>query len=221
MDLLISDPAVSRRLIRQRRARGIDKRDEVWEGVYIVSPPPDDDHQDLSDMIGYALQTSVRFAGLGLVRTGAGCQRSRGEVDQEFSMSRSRRLPQRDDGHQQENPLARRPRLRRRDHQPPRPLATEARLLCERRRERVAPCGPQTLGAGTLSAPGWGSRPGRQVRPRPSGDPRQRGRTADVPTRRGRPSAEDRDRPFRRRPAMVGLRLGVTLSLRESPSWKP
>jgi Uma2 family endonuclease len=72
VDLLISDPAISRRLIRQRRARGIDRKDEVWEGVYILAPPPDDEHQDQTGMIAYALQTCVAFAGLGLVRLGPG-----------------------------------------------------------------------------------------------------------------------------------------------------
>jgi Uma2 family endonuclease len=72
VDVLLSDPEVTRRLIRQRRARGIDRWDEVWNGIYIVSPPPDDDHQDLMGLIFYALQTSVGFAGLGLVRQGPG-----------------------------------------------------------------------------------------------------------------------------------------------------
>jgi Uma2 family endonuclease len=70
VDLHISDPAVTRRFIHRRRARGIDQKDEVWEGVYFVSPPPNDEHQDLTLSISYAFQTSIRLASLGLVRTG-------------------------------------------------------------------------------------------------------------------------------------------------------
>jgi Uma2 family endonuclease len=72
VNMFITDPRISKRMIRQRRARGIDQKDEVWEGVYFVAPPPNDEHQDLAGSISFALQISVRFAGLGLVRSGVG-----------------------------------------------------------------------------------------------------------------------------------------------------
>lgn len=71
MDLLIRDPGISKRMIRRRRALGIDRKDEVWEGVYVVSPLANDEHQELVDSTFYALQTSVKYAGLGIVRSGA------------------------------------------------------------------------------------------------------------------------------------------------------
>jgi Uma2 family endonuclease len=71
VDVLIQDPEISRQLIRQRRARGIDQKDEVWEGVYIVSPEANNEHQDLTGLIYLALQVSVGFAGLGKVLPGA------------------------------------------------------------------------------------------------------------------------------------------------------
>ncbi len=58
-------------MIRRRRALGIDRKDEVWEGVYVVSPLANDEHQELVDSTFYALQTSVKYAGLGIVRSGA------------------------------------------------------------------------------------------------------------------------------------------------------
>ncbi len=70
MNLYITDPGISKRMIRQRRSRGIDQKDEVWQGVYFVAPPPDDEHQDFTGSIFFALQATVRFADLGLVRAG-------------------------------------------------------------------------------------------------------------------------------------------------------
>ena len=87
MDVLISDPAVSRRLILRRRAIGADRHDEVWDGVYIMSPEANDEHQDLADTIRYALQTCVKYAGLGLVRSGANIS------DREEKWTRNFRVP--------------------------------------------------------------------------------------------------------------------------------
>jgi Uma2 family endonuclease len=43
---LVIDPAVSARLIAQRRARGADHHDEVWKGVYVMTPLPNNEHQE-------------------------------------------------------------------------------------------------------------------------------------------------------------------------------
>lgn len=71
MDTLITDPALSRRLIRKRRECGGDRYDEVWDGVYVMSPLASNEHQDLVGLIYIALQLSVGFAGLGGVLPGA------------------------------------------------------------------------------------------------------------------------------------------------------
>ena len=47
MATLITDPQLEEDLIAQRQARGADKFDEVWEGVYIMSPMANDEHQFL------------------------------------------------------------------------------------------------------------------------------------------------------------------------------
>jgi Uma2 family endonuclease len=44
---LILDPVLVRELIRDRQNRGIDKYDEVWDGVYVMPAMASNPHQDL------------------------------------------------------------------------------------------------------------------------------------------------------------------------------
>ena len=54
MVLVVLDREAERRMIRRRRAIGADRHDEVWNGVYMMSPDPDNRHQSLvSDLIHY------------------------------------------------------------------------------------------------------------------------------------------------------------------------
>ena len=69
MATLIVDPRVSERLIEERRARGADRFDEVWEGVYIMAPAPNDEHQEIEIHLARPLLEVVKDAGLGVVRT--------------------------------------------------------------------------------------------------------------------------------------------------------
>lgn len=68
MDTLIVDPHVSERLIEERRARGADRRDEVWEGTYIMAPAPSDEHQDLAGGFTEILRRVVDRRRLGKTR---------------------------------------------------------------------------------------------------------------------------------------------------------
>ncbi len=53
MTALITDPELEESLKAQRHAWGVDRFDEVWEGVYIMSPQPNVEHQELvSDLVG-------------------------------------------------------------------------------------------------------------------------------------------------------------------------
>ena len=70
MDTLIVDPRVSERLIEERRARGADRFDEVWEGVYVMAPAPNDEHQDLAGGFTEVLRTVIDRRGLGTTRPG-------------------------------------------------------------------------------------------------------------------------------------------------------
>ena len=65
---LVTDPAISLRLIQQRRDAGIDLFDEIWEGVYVMTPAPNDEHQQLSMMLVHVLVDTVELTNIGHVR---------------------------------------------------------------------------------------------------------------------------------------------------------
>jgi Uma2 family endonuclease len=68
MSTLVNDPALSARLISQRRAHGADLFDEVWEGVYVMAPAPNDEHQSIATRLARVLVEVIEDAGLGNVR---------------------------------------------------------------------------------------------------------------------------------------------------------
>ena len=59
MDMIVRDPALEARIIQDRRKRQIDRYDEVWDGVYVVSPITDIEHSELVATIGTALILGV------------------------------------------------------------------------------------------------------------------------------------------------------------------
>jgi Uma2 family endonuclease len=65
MAMLIADPRLEERLKEQRVAWGADHHDEVWEGVYFMTPLPNNEHQQLVMAISSALYATVNGAGLG------------------------------------------------------------------------------------------------------------------------------------------------------------
>jgi Uma2 family endonuclease len=70
MSLLVLDKFVERRLRAQRKAWGVDQHDEVWEGVYVMSPIADDEHQSLVMGLSNAFYEVIERPGLGKVRPG-------------------------------------------------------------------------------------------------------------------------------------------------------
>jgi Uma2 family endonuclease len=58
MAILSVDPIELARLIRERRECGGDRYDEVWDGVYVMSPLADNEHQEL----GVDLSTAIKLA---------------------------------------------------------------------------------------------------------------------------------------------------------------
>ena len=48
MSMLINDPNLEDKLIEARKRTDADRWDEVWEGVYVVSPLPNTEHQKIS-----------------------------------------------------------------------------------------------------------------------------------------------------------------------------
>ena len=70
MAMLICDPWVERQLLAERQANGHDRWDEVWDGVYVIAPPPNDEHQELQTGLTSILQTVLGLSGLTEVRAG-------------------------------------------------------------------------------------------------------------------------------------------------------
>ena len=59
MPRVIIEPSELQRLIRRRRACGGDRYDEVWNGVYVMSPLADNEHQHLASEIAFAVRLAV------------------------------------------------------------------------------------------------------------------------------------------------------------------
>jgi Uma2 family endonuclease len=70
MATTILDPQLSRELIAERRARGLDRWDEVWDGDYVVMTQPNDEHQELVAGWTSILYEVVQRANRGKVRPG-------------------------------------------------------------------------------------------------------------------------------------------------------
>jgi Uma2 family endonuclease len=70
MTALIVDPDMVERLIAERRATGQDKYDEVWDGVYVMSPMANPEHQDVVGELTAIFIELVRRKGLGTVHPG-------------------------------------------------------------------------------------------------------------------------------------------------------
>jgi hypothetical protein len=63
--MLICDRTMIAPLIKQRQDFDFDGKDEVWDGVYVVSPLADDEHQDVVTGLSAVIFIVVRWAGLG------------------------------------------------------------------------------------------------------------------------------------------------------------
>jgi Uma2 family endonuclease len=65
MTMLIDDPRLEEQLKGQRAAWGADHHDEIWEGVYFMTPLPNNEHQQLVMALSSVLYTTINGAGLG------------------------------------------------------------------------------------------------------------------------------------------------------------
>jgi Uma2 family endonuclease len=71
MTAVVLDKSLERRLIASRRRLGIDRFDEVWDGVYVLVPPGDIEHFAVAGDLATVLTMTVKWAGLGEVFAGA------------------------------------------------------------------------------------------------------------------------------------------------------
>jgi hypothetical protein len=58
--VLIRDPFVCDDLIQERKRKGLDHHDEVWEGMYVMPTMPNNANQDLLDDLGDILTEVVK-----------------------------------------------------------------------------------------------------------------------------------------------------------------
>lgn len=59
-------------ILEDRRRRGLDRRDEVWEGVYHMVPPPTGEHEDVVGGLFSLFKTYSERHKLGRIRLNAG-----------------------------------------------------------------------------------------------------------------------------------------------------
>lgn len=69
--VMILDPLLARNLIIERQQKGIDKYDEIWEGVYVMPAAPSNPHQDLVGEFNDIFRQVVVHEKRGRVQPGA------------------------------------------------------------------------------------------------------------------------------------------------------
>lgn len=70
MTLLITDPLIEEGILADRKARGIDQFDEVWDGVYVMAAMANDEHQYLVKELTAIICSCVDWQKLGQTRPG-------------------------------------------------------------------------------------------------------------------------------------------------------
>jgi Uma2 family endonuclease len=70
MSMFINDPGLEEGILEERKRTGADRWDEVWEGVYVVSPLPNWEHQRIVMLLGTVLEEAIGRTGLGYVFPG-------------------------------------------------------------------------------------------------------------------------------------------------------
>ena len=77
MATLVTDPNLEDRIRAQRAEWGGDRYDEVWEGVYIMTPFPNYEHLDIAAEFTTILRAILRPGGLRKRISGRQCERPR------------------------------------------------------------------------------------------------------------------------------------------------
>jgi Uma2 family endonuclease len=70
MAVLVHDPEIEARLKAEREASDAGKHDEVWDGVYVMSPLPNNEHQFLVAELWLVFRTVLKALGGGLAYNG-------------------------------------------------------------------------------------------------------------------------------------------------------
>lgn len=78
MTTIILDEYAEERVLAERRANGLDRFDEVWDGVYIMSPLANNEHQFVATELSAVIREICRGSG---AKVFAACNVSDREVD--------------------------------------------------------------------------------------------------------------------------------------------
>ncbi len=84
MATLIHDQHTEEQLHAQRVASGADRWDEVWEGVYVMNPLPNNEHQRFVSRLTYVLCDIVENSGMGSVFPGVNVSDSKDDWTQNY-----------------------------------------------------------------------------------------------------------------------------------------
>ncbi len=77
MSILINDELFAIEVLQSRRASGADRYDEVWDGVYVMSPMANNEHQSLTTELAAAISTIIDWQSRGRTLAGANVSDSR------------------------------------------------------------------------------------------------------------------------------------------------
>ena len=70
MAVLVTDPDLESHLKAVRRENDSDGHDEVWEGLYVMAPLPNDDHQDIQALFLAMLREALGWDSPAKIRAG-------------------------------------------------------------------------------------------------------------------------------------------------------
>jgi Uma2 family endonuclease len=70
MAIMVLDPYVEEQVLALRVGTDGNQYDEIWEGVYIVTPLPNDEHQEIVSALDSILHEIIAWPKLGKVRAG-------------------------------------------------------------------------------------------------------------------------------------------------------
>ena len=84
MSMLINLPELESQLIADRRERGADRFDEVWDEVYVMAPLANNEHQAIQTRLSAVLGLLIDFKGLGIVQAGANVSDRREDWTQNY-----------------------------------------------------------------------------------------------------------------------------------------
>ena len=84
MNLVILDPADESRIIARRRELEHDRFDEVWEGIYLMSPLANNEHQQIVGRLTFCFEITMSQVGLGVVQPGANVSDRAGDWEHNY-----------------------------------------------------------------------------------------------------------------------------------------